>query len=225
MYVPFFTINDHQLHHYVAVSFTMSLECFEQFNEDTYYHDYSEIIASPDNTLNAKPLAHNETKHCPVPAERYDDHHITDFAQLQYDETVDYHSTEQGDHDYGVSLGDDDYGASACASVASDDDEIDIMIDEMYLKAQQVAIDGQLGICLPPPLTTLFSDIKIVTEPYLEAELTCPKTGKVDLCWLSRSQAIQYCTLRGYVLVDEDFDLFQTFHRSSATVPKSTSLI
>jgi hypothetical protein len=131
----FFTINDHQLHHYVAVSFTMSLECFEQFNEDTYYHDYSKIIVSPDNTLNAKPLGHNETKHCPVPAEQYDDNHTPNFAQLQHDETVDYHSTEQGDHDYGVSLGDDDYGASACASVASDNDEIDIMIDEMYLKA------------------------------------------------------------------------------------------
>ena len=200
----FFTINDHQLHHYVAVSFTMSLECFEQFNEDTYYHDYSEIIVSPDNTVNAKPLGHNETT----------------FAQPQHDETVDYHSTEQGDHDYGVSLGDDDYGASACASVASDEDEIDVMIDEMYLKAQQVSIDGQLGICLPPPLTTLFSDIKIVTDPYLEAELTCTETGKVDLCWLSRSQAIQYCTLRGYVLVDEDFDLFQTFHHYTVEVIK-----
>jgi hypothetical protein len=83
-----------------------------------------------------------------------------------------------------------------------------------------VAIDGQLGICLPPPLTTLFSDIKIVTELYLEAELTCPKMGKVDLCWLSWSQAMQYCTLRGYVLVDEDFDLFQTFHHYTVEVIK-----
>ncbi len=38
------SIHDEQLFHYVMVSFFMTLECFEKFNEDTYYNDYTELV-------------------------------------------------------------------------------------------------------------------------------------------------------------------------------------
>ena len=57
----------------------------------------------------------------------------------------------------------------------------------------------------------------------MEAELTCSRTHTVKKMLVVKITSNFYCTKRGYLLVDEQFDLFQTFHHYTVECVKLIS--
>jgi hypothetical protein len=182
----------------------MMFECFDKFNEDTYYNEYSEGIIA-DNYHYA-----DDIENCQQTVE------VTDTKRDDTSEVQVEHANTNVEN-FGDTLlceGDD---------LQSDDNDVHNLIDKMYLAAQQSALDGTEGIVLPPPSTSLIINLNCNIDRYMEAKLTCSRTCTVKKCWLSRSQAIFYSTKRGYLLVDEQFDLFQTFHHYTVECVKLIS--
>jgi hypothetical protein len=84
-------------------------------------------------------------------------------------------------------------------------------IQEMYDKSFDVVNLGGTGILLGEPKLA-YTRAKQRYDSYMLARYIDPDSGKPYDKWLTREQAVQYCTQRGCLLVDETDELFIMFH-------------
>jgi len=94
------------------------------------------------------------------------------------------------------------------------EDENDMLLDfiqEMYDKSFDVVNLGGTGILLGEPKLA-YTRAKQRYDSYMLARYIDPDSGKPYDKWLTREQAVQYCTQRGCLLVDETDELFIMFH-------------
>jgi predicted enzyme involved in methoxymalonyl-ACP biosynthesis len=136
-----FSIHDEQPFHYVMVSILMTLECFEKFSKDTSYNDYNKLVIHDfttsllcDTEDSSHPISDN-IKEVPLEVHNQQSFVTEDGDQNNY---VDEASHPIHDNNTEVQSEVQDQ-TSIC-------DELDVLIDEMYLVAQQVAADGNQGI-------------------------------------------------------------------------------
>jgi len=136
-----FSIHDEQPFHYVMVSILMTLECFEKFSKDTSYNDYNKLVIHDfttsllcDTEDSSHPISDN-IKEVPIEVHNQQSLVTEDGDQKNY---VDEASHPIHDNNTEVQSEVQDQ-TSIC-------DELDVLIDEMYLVAQQVAADGNQGI-------------------------------------------------------------------------------
>jgi hypothetical protein len=203
---------------YVTVSFNMSFDCFDKFNQSTYFDfKQEELCCDVENkealevksqvTLDNKATLHNEAVALSADAGANLDNEAVALSS-----------------DAGANLDNEAVALSADAvaetvlldtdhsSVSRDEEfevetemlrddvveqevpkeiiDIEDMIDEMYHKAQMLAKDGHQGVGLPPPKEAL-SCISCEKILYMEAEFVDAVTNKPFKKWLTKVEPIK----------------------------------
>ena len=183
----YFILVNERNQNYVTVSFNMSFDCFDKFNQSTYFDfEQEELCCDVENKEDLEVKSH-----VTLDNEATQDYDAVALIADAGAETVlldTNHSSVSRNEEFEVEtemLGDD-----VVEQESRKEFDIEDMIDEMYHNAQMLAKDGHQGVGLPPPKEAL-SCISCEKILYMEAEFVDAVTNKPFKKWLTKIESIK----------------------------------
>ncbi|MFY7880655.1 MAG: hypothetical protein ACOVR6_00005 [Fimbriimonas sp.] len=200
----YFILVNERNQNYVTVSFNMSFDCFDKFNQSTYFDfEQEELCCDVENKEDLEVKSH-----VTLDNEATQDYDAVALIADAGAETVlldTNHSSVSRNEEFEVEtemLGDD-----VVEQESRKEFDIEDMIDEMYHNAQMLAKDGHQGVGLPPPKEAL-SCISCEKILYMEAEFVDAVTNKPFKKWLTKIESIKVIIVFAHYLYHGYFYLF-----------------